>query len=207
MAQGRRDNSQAALVEPEDLQDEDQDYDDEGREMEEQSLYQLVCDLLRIEKEPDEENDDFKIRVIRRFSNMDEWPDEQYERLPEPLQDWIYNTIQTYKKNRAPERKRKSALPALPGLDGDLRRRWKREDIDAPLKTRGRSRSGEDCLTRTMEYVHSNPDNSDTRAIVEALEQQHGKKYSYSAVRFAQNAYHTAKRIMQGGDSEHQSAE
>jgi hypothetical protein len=217
----KKSDSNESLVEPEDLEHEDSEdpedpekirvdelYPDEEEDSKESerthhTMYELICDILDTRRDDDESVDDFKIRVVKHLSNVNEWPDEEYHQLPEAVQDWVYDTTQIYKVNKDPERKRKKKLPALPGLDADPHKRRQRPDIDSPLPLRrGRGRTGEDCMTRTMRYLRDHPDENETKNIQEALKEQYQKEYSYPAVRYAQNAWRTVQHLMNEGKEE-----
>ena len=166
----------------------------------EHSLLDQICHALNTEPQEDESAEDFKIRAVTDFSDMTRWPDEKYEQLSKEVQDWIYDATTTHKGNTT--KKRKKALPALPGLDPEPREKNKRRgraSLNDEPKVRGRTRtSGEDCLTRTMTYLstQSNPEAFKAADLVTSLEEKYGKQYSTAAVRYAQQAFLTARNLI-----------
>src|SRR3954468_2986476 len=164
------------------------------------SLFQKICKALNTEQASDEDAEEFKVRVVTEFSNMDQWPDAKYEMLDKDVQDWVYDATTTHKNNR--DKKRKKTLPALPGLDqtaGAKPRRGRVSLDDNVSSKRGRSRtSGEDCLTRTMKLLVANADPESLKAadLVKTLDDKYGKEYSTAAVRYAQQAFLTARDLM-----------
>jgi len=165
-----------------------------------ESLYQQVCDALETERHPGESVEDFKIRLVTEFSDMSQWPDDKYEMLSKDLQDWIYDATTTHKANIT--KKRKKTLPVLTGLDpapAEKTKKRGRASLNDEPKVRGRTRtSGDDCLTRTMKYLvtHSSPDTLKAADLVKTLEAQYGKEYSTAAVRYAQQAFLTARTLI-----------
>lgn len=163
------------------------------------TLFHKICRALNTERAGDEDAEEFKVRVVTEFSNMDHWPDDRYETLDKEVQDWVYDATTTHKNNR--DKRRKKTLPSLPGLDqtGTKPRRGRQTlDDNTPMR-RGRSRtSGEDCLTRTMKLLvaDSNPDGLKAADLVQTLEANYGKQYSTAAVRYAQQAFLTARELM-----------
>jgi len=171
-----------------------------GHDSSDDPLFDQVCKALDTEREDDESVEEFKIRVVTEFSDMSRWPDTKYEQLSKELQDWVYDATTTHKGNIT--KKRKKSLPVLPGLDPasteKTKRRGRASLNDEPVK-RGRTRtSGDDCLTRTMKYLvtHGSPDTVKAPELVEALEAKYGKAYSTAAVRYAQQAFLTARELI-----------
>jgi hypothetical protein len=166
-----------------------------------ETLLHKICRALNTERTTDETAEEFKVRVVTEFSNLDHWPDDRYETLDKDVQDWVYDATTTHKNNR--DKRRKKALPIMPGLDqGDGRQKQRRGrqtlNDDTPAR-RGRARtSGEDCLTRTMKLLvaDSHPENLKAADLVTTLNQKYDKEYSTAAVRYAQQAFLTARELL-----------
>jgi hypothetical protein len=160
-------------------------------------LFHQICDALDTERASDEGVEEFKIRVVTEFSDMTVWPDSRYETLSEEVQNWVYEATTVHKANT--NKKRKKPLPELPGLDPipapKLAKIRRASLVDEPK--RGRTR-GEDCLTRTMKILLDNPEPEKVKAqdLVKMLEAQYGKAYSTAAVRYAQQAFTTARGLL-----------
>jgi hypothetical protein len=191
-----------AVQEPEDQESEEENGETEADEQEASSLYEHICEALDTIRAEDESVDEFKVRVIQAFSNMEVWTDDRYETLDKDVQDWVYDATITHKANIT--KKRKKALPLLPGLDQKKTKETKRRgraslnDAEEP-KVRGRGRtSGNDCLTRTMKelVVSANPGDMKAMDLVTTLQTKYGKEYSIAAVRYAQQAFATASRLI-----------
>jgi hypothetical protein len=159
-----------------------------------QTLYAEICELVGFEKGEDEDPNDFKGRVVEEFSNMAEWPDAKYDALPARVKDWVYDATNEYKANRS--RKRQRALPAMTGLD--VAERTGRADLNAPVrKTKESKRQpGTDCVTRTMKLLAKTP-NATADDLVTQLKELYAKDYSKAAVRYAIQAFHTAKTVLE----------
>jgi hypothetical protein len=165
-------------------------------EVEEASLYERLCEALDTKIEEDESVDEFKIRVVKDFSDMEVWTDERYEVLDKDVQDWVYDATTIHKGNIT--KKRKKSLPLLSGLDPEktAKKRGRASLTDEPKrKTRTR---GNDCLTRTMKELVASKKPEDLKAIdlVKTLNDKYGKEYSIAAVRYAQQAFATARELM-----------
>lgn len=164
------------------------------------SLYDEICTALGVTKEQDESNEDFKGRAVEAFSDTDDWPDEKYYALPERLQEWIHSATEEYKRNR--DRKRPRKLPPVPGLDSAARSGGGRPDINAPVEKRGRGAGrqrkrevGSDCVTRVMKELVNTPDAS-AKDLQGTLNQKYEKEYSEAAIRYAIQAFRTAKQVL-----------
>ncbi len=79
----------------------------------EQSLYEKVVEVTGIEYDEEEHKtvDDFKQQVVRHFADME---DEEFEKLPEEVQDWVDSATEVVKKNKSA--RRKADLPSMAGL-------------------------------------------------------------------------------------------
>jgi hypothetical protein len=161
-------------------------------------LYSKICEALDTERATDESIEEFKIRVVTEFSDMTAWPDAKYETLPSDVQDWVYAATTAHKGNT--NKKRKKVLPDLPGLDPmpipKQAKKIKRASlVDEPKHGRAR---GDDCLTRTMKILIDNPDPDKIKAqdLAGMLEARYGRKYSPAAVRYAQQAFTTARNLL-----------
>lgn len=162
-------------------------------------LYHRICEALGSQCAADESPEEFKIRVVTEFSDMTQWPDEKYEVLSQDIQDWVYTATTTHKGNT--NKKRKKNMPALPGLDPAPEAKQKRARVSLTVEPkRGRTRTtGDDCLTRTMKLLiaASTPENLKADDLVSSLHQKYGKEYSKAAVRYAQQAFMTARELLQ----------
>jgi len=161
-------------------------------------LYHKICAALQTECATDETPDEFKSRVVNEFSNMTVWPNEKYEALPQDVQDWVYDATMTLKGNAT--KKRKKNMPVLSGLDvapTEKKKRGRASLVDEPKRGRTRS-TGEDCLTRTMKLlvVEDQPENIKAVDLVKSLDKKYKKEYSVAAVRYAQQAFLTAREIL-----------
>lgn len=81
------------------------------------SLYEQVVEVTDLTPEEDESPEDFKGRVVRHFSDME---DADYDTALEGREDlavWVKNATAVYKENRGS--RSKSKLPKLEGLEGD----------------------------------------------------------------------------------------
>jgi hypothetical protein len=182
----------APVTEPEEDEEENEEAEDT------KSLYQKITQVLATEQQEDEDAEDFKIRVVTEFSDMSLWPDDKYEDLPKAVQDWVYDATTVHKGNI--NKKRKKPLPTLPGLDTtpEKGRRGRRVSlVDEPKRGRTRA-TGEDCLTRTMKLlvVKDDPENIKAAELVATLKEKYGRDYSPAAVRYAQQAFLTARELL-----------
>jgi hypothetical protein len=162
-----------------------------------ESLYHQICQALETACHGDETPEDFKIRAVTDFSDMSMWPDEKYEMLSKGVQDWVFDATTIHKNNT--NKKRKKPLPILPGLDStETRARGRVSLSDEPKRGRTRS-TGEDCLTRTMKLlvVNNSPEKLKAADLVDSLKDKYGKEYSTAAVRYAQQAFLTARELIE----------
>jgi len=150
------------------------------------TLYGEISDHVGFEKAEDESVEDYKGRLVLEFSNMNEWPDDRYDRLPQHIKHWIYDATIEYKANR--KRKNPRMLPPLSGLDSPARRR---ADLNSAYK--GRAKTGDDCLTRVIKEMVVTP-GIDLPTLVDTMKTKYGKEYSKAAVRYAMTAYQTVIR-------------
>lgn len=156
-----------------------------------QTLYAEISDFVGFEKAEHESPEDYKGRLVLEFSDMNEWPDDRYDRLPQHVKHWIYDATTEYKANRS--RKRARPLPPLSGLDGPTRRR-----ADLHTNTgKGRAKTGDDCLTRVIKELVVSPA-TDLNSLTALLKEKYGKEYSKAAVRYAMTAYQTVIRNIRG---------
>jgi hypothetical protein len=162
-------------------------------------LYHRICEALGTQCAADESPEEFKVRVVTEFSDMTQWPDEKYEVLSQDIQDWVYTATTTHKGNT--NKKRKKNMPALPGLDPAPEAKQKRARVSLTMEPkRGRTRTtGDDCLTRTMKILiaANSPENLKADDLVSTLHSRYGKEYSKAAVRYAQQAFMTARELLQ----------
>jgi hypothetical protein len=184
------------VMEPEQEEDENEE---EAEAEDTESLYQKIIQALATEHQDDETPEEFKIRVVTEFSDMSLWPDDKYEELLPEVQDWVYEATTIHKGNI--NKKRKKPLPTLPGLDTTpekgTRGRTRATLVDEPKRGRTRA-TGEDCLTRTMKLLvaQDNPENVKASELVKTLQAKYNREYSPAAVRYAQQAFLTARDLI-----------
>lgn len=78
------------------------------------TLYDQIVELLKLEPEDEESSDDYKARVVRHAGDME---DDDFEKLPDDVKEWLNAATEVVKKNRGA--RKKAALPALDGLEDD----------------------------------------------------------------------------------------
>jgi hypothetical protein len=91
---------------------------DDNDTMEKVSLYDQIVEVTGLEPEADEAPEDFKGRVVRHFSDLE---DEEYDKALEDRDDlaiWVRDATSIYKANRSSRSKK--ALPVMTGLAGDV---------------------------------------------------------------------------------------
>jgi hypothetical protein len=169
----------------------------------ETTVYDEISEILRGGKDQNETAEEFKKRALQHINGFD---DRQYDALPVLVREWVHDASRQMARNNS--RSRPQSLPAMSGLDKQLRRFdiTKPFEKPAPGKTR---KKGEDAISRVASVLSqvNDPENVKVDDLKDMIKQRYPEAdYGQSALKQGMHAFLTVRRVLGVGNTQQRQA-
>lgn len=169
----------------------------------EATVYDEVAHILGGGRDENETPEEFKKRALQHINGF---PDDQYEGLPILVKEWVHDASRQMARNIS--RSRPQSLPAMSGLDKQLRRFDITKPFEKPAPGK-RRKSGEDAVSRVAAVLSQvgDPENIKVDDLREMIKKQYpDAEYGQSALKQGMHAFLTVRRVLGGGNTQQRQA-
>lgn len=161
------------------------------------TVYDEIVEHLGNGKGENETPEEFKKRAVQEINKFSE---EDYDELPTLVKEWVHNASLQMKRNIS--RARPQSLPAMSGLDKELRRFDITKPIEKPAPGKPRKK-GEDAVSRIAGVLAgvSNPEGVTVDNLRDMIKQRYpDADYGPSALKQGMHAFLTVRRVLGAGE-------